>query len=323
MVEFAPSRPGRDLNLEKTRESWEEDLIVKQGSELSLTVEVKPANGDIAELNDLGIRQILGIGKSNFTGSPPNRRHNIKVGADSLDGILIAPGEEFSLLKALGAIDAKAGYLPELVIKGNKTVPEYGGGLCQIGTTIFRATLASGLPVTARRNHSYAVTYYNDAKGRPGTDATIYNPSPDYKFKNDTDNYVLIHTRIEGDDLYFEFWGAPDGRRAEQSETRVWDRISPGPTKFIETLDLKPGVKKCTERPHAGIKAAFDYKIIYPDGREDATTFSSTYRPWQEVCLIGVEKLSEEPPPTPIDDTIPTDPSLNTEGSVAPPDSSI
>lgn len=313
VVEFAGSEEGRNLNLEKTRASWEEDLIAKHSKELSLAVEVTPAKGTIAELNDLGIQKILGVGASNFAGSPSNRRHNIKVGADSLDGILIAPGEEFSLLKALGAIDAKAGYLPELVIKGNKTVPEYGGGLCQIGTTTFRATLASGLPVTARRNHSYAVTYYNDALGRPGTDATIYNPAPDYRFRNDTANYILIQTRIEGDNLYFEFWGTPDGRKAEQSETRVWDKISPGPTKFIETLELKPGEKKCTERPHAGIKAAFDYKIKYSDGREEATTFSSTYRPWQEVCLIGVEKLSEETA-SPESAEIPTDPSLNTTG---------
>lgn len=295
VVEFAAASPGKNLDLEKTRSSWEQDFIQERKNRLYLTIEETPAFGRVADLNSLGINEILGVGYSSFAGSPRNRRHNIKVGADALDGILIAPGEEFSLLKALGNIDAKAGYLPELVIKGNKTIPEYGGGLCQIGTTTFRATLATALPVTARRNHSYAVTYYNDALGRPGTDATIYDPAPDYRFKNDTANYILIQTRIEGDDLYFEFWGTGDGRKMEQSETRVWDRVGPGPTKFIETLDLKPGEKKCTERPHAGVKAAFDYKIIYPDGREDATTFSSTYRPWQEVCLIGVEKLSEEP----------------------------
>jgi hypothetical protein len=81
----------------------------------------------------------VAIGTSNFKGSPVNRRHNIAVGAASVNGTLIAPGEEFSLLKTLGDIDAAAGYKPELVIKGGKTLPEFGGGLCQIGTTAFRA----------------------------------------------------------------------------------------------------------------------------------------------------------------------------------------
>ena len=79
-----------------------------------------------------------------------------------------------------------------------------------------------------------------------------------------------------------------------QSDTRVWDRVPPPPTKYIETLDLPVGKTKCTESPHAGMKAAFDYAVTYADGTVDETTFQSQYRPWQEVCLIGVETLSEE-----------------------------
>lgn len=293
VVEFQAGRDGRKLRFEDNWRSWEAAVLNNQ-TELELAVETVKPQQVIGDLNDLGIKEILGTGTSNFAGSPQNRRHNIAVGASALNGLLVAPGEEFSLLKALGNINSAAGYLPELVIKGNKTVPEYGGGLCQIGTTIFRATLASGLPVTARRSHSYQVSYYNDVKGLPGKDATIYNPAPDYKFKNDAADYVLIQTRIEGDNLIFEFWGTPDGRAAVQSDVKVWDRVSPGPTKFIETLDLPVGKKRCTESAHAGIKAEFDYKITYADGRTDEQTFFSQYRPWQAVCLIGVEKLSEE-----------------------------
>lgn len=244
----------------------------------------------------LGIKEIIGTGISHFSGSPANRRHNIRVGAMALHGLLIKPNEEFSLLKALGEIDAKSGYLPELVIKENKTTPEYGGGLCQIGTTMFRATFNSGLPVTQRRNHSYRVVYYEPA----GTDATIYDPAPDYRFVNDTGHYILIQARLEGDDLSFDFWGTNDGRVAEATKPIIYNIVQPAPTKMIETTDLPEGQKKCTEKAHAGADAYFDYKVTYTSGEIKEKRFTSHYVPWQAVCLVGVKKLSPEngtPPP--------------------------
>lgn len=283
--------PGKDIDVSATKRALEESIFIDQNVRVEIvTVDVEPRVTE-ANIWDLGVSEIIGTGYSNMSGSPANRRHNIAIGAAALHGLLIAPQEEFSLLKALGEINAASGYLTELVIKGNKTVPEYGGGLCQIGTTTFRATLATGLPVTQRRNHSYQVPYYNDASGLPGTDATIYDPAPDYRFLNDTENYILIQTRIETNDIYFDFWGTLDGRKVEQSPTLVYNITPPPPTKFVETLELEPGEKKCTESPHNGADAQFDYMVTYEDGTEKEETFVSHYRPWQEVCLIGVEEL--------------------------------
>lgn len=248
----------------------------------------------------LGIREIIGIGRSDFSGSPTNRRKNIALGVSKVNGTLIPPGGEFSMLETLGEFTYEAGWLPELVIKGNKTVPELGGGLCQIGTTAFRAALASGLPITQRRNHSYRVRYYEPA----GTDATIYDPAPDFRFKNDTAYHVLIHAYTVGDEVIYEFWGTEDGREtlfrgAEEVTTvdalkpRVYNVTSPPPTKLIETLDLPPGQKKCTESAHAGADTEFTYVVTYADGTTNEQSFTSHYRSWQAVCLVGVETLSE------------------------------
>lgn len=250
----------------------------------------------------LGIKEIIGIGRSDFSGSPTNRRKNIANGIKKVNGTLIMPGEEFSMLKVLGPIEANQGWLPELVIKGNSTVPELGGGLCQIGTTTFRAALDSGLPITERRNHSYRVRYYEPV----GTDATIYDPAPDFRFKNDMKTAVLIHAYQDKDTVIYEFWGTDDGRSTLYKGTkdvttvaelkpRVFNQTSPPPMKLIETLDLKPGEKKCTETAHAGADAEFDYSVTYADGTKNEQTFRSHYRPWQAVCLIGVEKLSTPP----------------------------
>lgn len=255
-----------------------------------VAVEVVKIAPDVAtdNINDMGIKEIIGVGESDFKGSPSNRIHNIKNGASKVHGILIKPGEEFSLINTLGEVEKSTGYLPELVIKGNKTMPEYGGGLCQVGTTMFRAAMGSGLPITERRNHSYNVTYYLE-NGLPGVDATIYIPHPDVRFINNTGNYVLIQTRVEGTKLKFEFWGTKDGRQATRTKPKAWDWVSPPPTKYVETTELKPGQKKCTESAHKGVKASFDYIVTSTDGTVKRQNFYSVYKPWQAVCLIGVD----------------------------------
>jgi len=144
-------------------------------------------------------------------------------------------------------------------------------------------------------HHSYRVSYYEPA----GTDATIYNPRPDFRFINDTAHHILIQVRIEGNNLYFDMWGTNDGRIIEKTDPVIYNITSPGPTKIIETLDLEPGKKKCTERAHNGADAYFDYKVSYPAGIASTSPitkevrFSSHYIPWQEVCLLGVEELSK------------------------------
>ena len=285
---FQSARDGQEIDAAATALAIRQ-AVAEGNQEVRLAVKISKSELADANWNDLGITEIIGTGTSSFAGSPVNRRHNIKVGAAALNGLLIKPGEEFSLLKALGKVDAKAGYLPELVIKENKTTPEFGGGLCQIGTTLFRTVFHSGLPVTMRRNHSYRVQYYEPA----GTDATIYDPWPDFRFVNDTGNYILIETRLEGNIATFDFWGKPDGRKVEYTYPTIYGIVKPAPTKIIETLDLKPGEKKCTERAHNGASAYFDYKVTYPSGETKETRFASHYVPWQEVCLLGVEKLSE------------------------------
>lgn len=293
LANWQVGRDGQKLNQEKSAIQISQEFIEGNKNSISLivdTLEIENLNPE----NHFNIKEIIGTGYSSFAGSPSNRRHNIKVGADTLHGILIKPGEEFSLIGALGAIDASSGYLPELVIKDNRTIPEYGGGLCQIGTTVFRTALQSGLPITERRNHSYRVSYYEPA----GTDATIYDPKPDVRFLNDTGNYILIQARIEGSDLYFDFWGVKDGRQVNVGEPVIYNIVKPAPTKIVESPDLKPGEKKCTESAHNGADAYFDYEVTYPLSASSTepeikkVRFSSHYVPWQAVCLVGATATS-------------------------------
>lgn len=285
-VEFQAAQPGIKIDLEKTLAQWEFNLLnlPEVISQIYLQeVPVKELTGDV---NDLGIREIVGAGQSNFTGSPPNRIHNIKTGAKSLNGLIIAPEEEFSLNAALGEISDKTGYLPELVIKGNKTTPEFGGGLCQIATTMFRLALDAGLPIMERSPHAYRVSYYEPA----GSDATIYSPHPDLRFKNDTGGNLLLQTKVESWDVVFEFWGQSDGRKVEVLKPVIYNITAPGPTKYVETEDLAVGATKCTEIAHNGAETDLKRIITLANGEKKEENWHSRYRPWQAVCLVGVEK---------------------------------
>jgi len=295
VVEFQVSRDGISIDLPGTMRRLQEAYLTGVSSEIPIAVQVAPAKIGTADANGMGISELLGVGRSNAAGSPKNRWHNIRIGVNTLNGILIAPDEEFSLLKALGSVDGEHGYLQELVIKGDRTVPEFGGGLCQIGTTVFRAALHSGLPITQRQNHSFRIRYYNP----PGMDATIYDPAPDFRFRNDTGRYILFLAEVADTELVFSFYGASDGRKIEVPDRAIiLNSIASGPIRYIETDDLKPGEKKLVEKPAPGGNTVFTYRVTYPDGQVNEQEFKSYYRPWPETWLIGKT-------PSSTDETVP------------------
>lgn len=207
---FALSQNGIALDLKKGAENLRKN-IKNSAKYTKLTYRETKPEINTEDINNLGITTLLGVGESNFYGSPEARKHNIKVGAQKFHGVLLKPNEEFSFNNILGVIGPQTGYVPELVIKKNKLIPEYGGGLCQVSTTAFRAAVKTGLKITERFPHAFPVTYYNPQ----GFDATIYPPHPDLRFINNTPNHLLMQTRINGNKLIFEFYGANDGRKVE------------------------------------------------------------------------------------------------------------
>ncbi len=191
--------------------------------------EIEPIITSNDDITNLGLTSLLGQGESNFAGSPKNRIHNIKIGLNKMSGIIIKPGEEFSFNSILGEVGAEQDYLPELVIKKNKTVPEYGGGLCQVSTTVFRVAVNAGLKITERYPHPFPIKYYNPQ----GFDATIYPPHPDLRFVNDTPNHLLLQGRIEGSKIIFEIYGTSDGREVKVKGPTVYDKKPDGSMKAI------------------------------------------------------------------------------------------
>jgi len=183
---------------------------IETGSD-TVTLPVKTVAPAISSTDPttLGLTGIVAEATTNFRSSPKNRVFNINRALEQFQGVLIAPGENFSFVRQLGEVDGEHGYLPELVIKANKTEPEFGGGICQVSTTVFQTAIKAGLKITARRNHTYPVSYYKPY----GMDATVYVPKPDLSFTNNTPGHILILSSVQGTSLTFRFYGTVDGRQ--------------------------------------------------------------------------------------------------------------
>lgn len=250
---------------------------------VSTTPEIKISE----DLRAKGITERISIGHTSYYGSPANRVHNVKTGADRFNGVLLAPGDLFSFNKLLGAVDASTGFKKELVIKQEGTIPEYGGGICQVSTTMYRAALFAGLPIEERNQHSYAVSYYSQILGH-GLDATIYLGGPNLKFKNDTGKHLLIQTYTENDfELYIVLYGSADGRRVEMEGPYLSDYRNPPATQYIETADLPAGTKKQAEKAHVGFNALWYRHLFDKDGNEKKEPIATHYKAMPSKIMVG------------------------------------
>lgn len=257
------AQPARWLNLPQVvalvEKALQEDVmrialpIVERAPEIIV---------DDEELREMGIRDLLSVGESDFSGSTWDRMTNIEVGSSTMNGVLIPKGEVMSFNKHLGPVTAREGYVPELVILGPKVDKEYGGGLCQVSSTAFRMALLAGLPIVERWQHSFAVHYYEPW----GTDATIYPGHKDMKFENNTDGALLIQTVMKTEErkLYFHLYGTKDNRKANLFSSPISNRKSPLPPRNEASTALAPGQVK----RYSGAVAGFDVswsRLVTPD----------------------------------------------------------
>jgi vancomycin resistance protein YoaR len=241
VTDFDPGTQGQELNLLSTSIAVLNALEDNQTSVKAVLNTVDPTQS-LASTNTLGIKELVTVGKSDFSHSSKNRRTNIHVGVSHIKGALIPPGSVFSFNTTLGDIDAKNGYAPEIVIKKTGLEPELGGGICQVSSTVFRSAFNGGFPIVQRKNHSFAVNHY----APQGTDATIYPGAVDLKFKNDTDHYLLIWPTYPDDDtLVFSMYGAKDDRKVTVKPAVQYDRQPDGSLKATwEREVVKNGVSR-------------------------------------------------------------------------------
>lgn len=295
VIAFQPSEDGQEVNLKALNDS-----LVSQGSRffysnqksMNVTIPItilKPAI-TTESVNNFGIKELIGVGTSHFAHSIPSRIYNINLATSKFNGVLVAPDEIFSFDKVLGDVTAYTGYQQAYIIQNGRTILGDGGGVCQVSTTFFRAILNAGLPVVERHAHSYRVGYYEE-DSPPGIDATVYYPSVDLKFKNDTGHYILIQTAIDPDnlELTFSLYGTKDGRIVQMGTPVVTNQTPPPPDLFQDDPTLPKGTVKQVDFAAWGANVYFTRNVLKNGKVIISDKFVSNYLPWQAIYLRGTQ----------------------------------
>lgn len=294
VTDFTPALDGRQLDIEKTKEQIISFVNTEKDTEDQLITIKLPIMTTIAsvandQINSLGIKELIGKGVSYFSGSIVNRIYNIELGARKINGTLIAPGEVFSFNNTVGEVSGRTGYRQAYVISSGRTVLDDGGGICQVSTTIFRAALNSGLQIISRTAHAYRVGYYEQGGFGPGLDATVFAPSVDFKFKNDTGRHILIQTVFNRARAMLEvdIYGTRDGRTVEQGKSVILSK-TPAPAEIRQDdPSLPKGMLKQVDFAAEGADVYFKRKVFKDEQILHDDKFSSKFRPWQAVFLVG------------------------------------
>ncbi len=295
---FKTSKSGRLLNKKQAQDMITAYIykLAKDNGSLSNKITINLPVVDVEpkitteSSNSYGIRELLAEGNSKFAGSINGRIHNVALAASRINGRLVSPGEVFSFNDALGDVSSSTGFQPAYVIKGGRTVLGDGGGVCQVSTTLFRAALNAGLPVIERFPHSYRVGYY-EQDSPPGFDATVYSPSYDLKFKNDTPHHILIQAETDTQNLtlVFRLFGMKDGRQVEITKPVIYSQTPPPSDLYQDDPTLPIGVVRQVDWKAWGTKVNFDYKVTKNGEVTNKQSFFSNYQPWQAVFLKGTK----------------------------------
>jgi len=293
VLEFKPAKDGIELNIDQSIDNLMDAMnktFTENSVEMTLSVQSTPPQISTDKVNNLGIKEKIGSGLSLFKGSIASRIHNINLASNRLNGTLVGPEEIFSFNKTVGDISEATGYEQAYIIQNGRTVLGDGGGVCQVSTTLFRAALNSGLEIVERHAHAYRVGYYEQGFP-PGLDATVYSPNTDFKFKNNTDNWILIQTNVDTKQqkLTFDLYGTSDNRQVTISTPKVSDQTPPPPDLYQDDPTLPIGQTKQIDWKAWGAKVIFDYKVVRNGEVLQSKSFYSAYQPWQAIFLKGTK----------------------------------
>jgi len=286
---------GRSMDVEASITAVNEALLRGEHTVTLAVSEEQPSVADTATGAELGVTQLVGAQTTYFYGSSEARIQNITAAAEKYHGLLVAPGETFSMGSVLGDVSLENGFAEALIIYGGRTIKGVGGGVCQVSTTLFRTVFMAGFPVVERYSHAYRVSYYEmDAGGSvdtqfAGMDATVYFPLVDFKFQNDTPYWILMETYVNvgARTITWKLYSTSDGRSVTWETTGPTNKVDPPEPVFEENSDLDEGEIKQVDYAAEGADVVVT-RTVWRGGLVYFTDeFQTHYQPWSAVCQFG------------------------------------
>jgi len=275
---------GKTLDADKSYDLIRAQIESMASATLELDVDVTQPEIKRADLEN--IRDNLGEYSTKFNAADADRTHNIKIATNSASGVLLKPGEIYSVDKIVGPRLAQNGYKEANVIINNELVPGIGGGVCQVSSTMYNAALLSNLKIVERRSHSLPSSYIP-----MGRDATISEGYIDLKFQNTTQYPIYIHGEVKGSWVKFSIYGRNDNPgRTVKIKTEVVKKTDPQ-IKIVEDPTLPAGTEVEEKKAYTGYVVR-SYRIVMENGvevsREELS--QSVYRVTNGVKRVGTMK---------------------------------
>ncbi len=277
---------GITLKPEESAEIVRQAIESWTGGDITVDLVCEETSPEVSYETLAQVKDILGMATTDYSASSGNRAINVENGCALINGTLLWPGDEFSVTDAVTPFSAENGYMPAPTYEENRTIDSYGGGICQVSTTLYNAALKAEMDITARSNHTMMVTYVE-----PSKDAAIAEGVMDMRFVNNTDAPIYIQGGCHGGQITFIIYG---------HETRPENRTLEFESRTIATMDadgysLYPdatqpvGYIAQTQSPHTGCQAQL-WKHIYIDGVEtdEVLVNESYYQSVGTIYSVGV-----------------------------------
>jgi vancomycin resistance protein YoaR len=259
-----------------------------RGRTVELRTKVTPPKLTTEAAREMGIHERIASFTTEYSSGVPERVNNIHVLGDALDGKLVAPSSSFSFNGAVGERTAAKGYKEANAIVKGKLVPQLGGGICQVATTMFNAVFMSGFPVIERENHSFYISHYPT-----GRDATVSWGGPDLRWKNPTTHWVLVAVSYTSDSITVSLYGTSPGYDVTY-ETGKFTNVVPFKTEKVSDPALQAGVQSVVDPGVDGKKVVVTRTVKKNGQVVRVDTFTSNYTPKAATTHVGTKSTGSK-----------------------------
>ncbi|MBA3347540.1 MAG: VanW family protein, partial [Actinobacteria bacterium] len=298
VVSIVPAKDGLALDIPATAKAILEAATSPGGRRASLVLVTAEPERSTEEARALGIERRLGTYYTANAGTD-DRITNLRRGIELLNGALVAPGAEFSFNERVGPRTIERGFRPAPVIIRDEYEEDVGGGVSQVGTTVFNSAWESGVKILERNPHSLYIARY-----QLGRDATVNYPDLDVRFLNDTPNWILVAASWDGGGIAVSLYGGGPERRVESSEGTV--RVTgPGPVRRVPDPTLEKGTEIVEEEGSDARTTSVERTVYAADDTVlHDETWNTSYRGEFRVIRVGTKP--KPAPPKPPKDEDPT-----------------